>query len=119
MLTTQEELDTHLVPVMRENGFEIPPIGCFIAAAEFDEDGKLIAYQMIQNAVFLEGLWAENHSAHLRNLHNMATKYATETLNVKRIMTMTRRDETGKRIGCLAQALGFEDMNWNVFRRKF
>jgi hypothetical protein len=112
------ELEAIILPVLQENGSEIPERGCYAAAVEFDEDGSVVAYQMLQNAIFLEGLWARDHSAHLRNLHNMATKYAVEVLGAKRLMVMTRQDATGDRIGKLARALGFEQMKWNIFRRK-
>jgi len=118
MLTDPEELDVQLRPVLERNGSEIPASGCYIAAVEFDEDGQIVAYQMMQNAIFLEGLWAHDHSAHLRNLYNLAMKYAEETIGVKQIMTMTRNDEGGQRIGRIAQALGFVKQDWSIFRRK-
>lgn len=118
VLTDQADLDKHLLPILQSNGSEIPSAGCYVAAVEFDEDGKVVAYQMLQNALFLEGLWARDNSAHLLRLFHMVEEFAEEKLGAKRIMTMTRRDETGNRIGRLAQKLGLEDMNWNVFRRK-
>jgi hypothetical protein len=118
MLTDPTELETYLGPVLATNGSEIPAPGCYIAAVEFDECGQVVGYQMLQNAIFLEGLWARDHSAHLRSLYNLAVKYAAETMGVKHIMTMTRTDEGGQRIGRLAQALGFIKQDWNIFRRK-
>lgn len=118
MLTEQSELDALIRPILEQNGSEIPSPGCYVAAVEFDEDGKVVAYQLLQNAIFLEGLWARDSSAHLRNLYNMATKHAAEKLGVKRVMTMTRQDEGGQRIGRLAEALGFTKMSLDVFRRK-
>jgi hypothetical protein len=117
LLTDQAELDALLVPVLEQNGFEVPPAGCYIAACEFDESGALVAYQMAQNAVFLEGLWARDHSAHLLRLYRMATEHI-EKLGIKRIMTMTRCDEQGGRIGRIAEKLGLKNMHWNVFRRE-
>lgn len=118
MVTDQAELEDQLGPVLESNGSEIPAPGSYVAAVEFDETGQVVAYQMIQQAVFLEGLWARDHSAHLRNLYNLATKYAAETIGVKQVMTMTRNDESGKRIGRIAQALGFHKQDWSIFRRK-
>jgi hypothetical protein len=106
------------LPVLRTNGSEIPAPGCYIAAVEFDEAGEVVAYQLLQNAVFLEGLWARDHSAHLLNLYKMATKYAAETLGASGVLTMTRNDETGNRIGRLAERLGLNKMNWNIYRGK-
>lgn len=117
LLTDQAELDEHLVPVLLENGSEIPSPGCYAAAVEFDENGKVVAYQMLQNAIFLEGLWSRDSSAHLLQLYRMASAFAIEKLGVKNMMTMTRTDGTGERIGRLAQRLGFKKMEWNVFRR--
>lgn len=118
ILTDPLEIDTHLLPVLQQNGSEIPPRGCYVAAVEFDEAGQVVAYQMLQNAIFLEGLWARDHSAHLLTLYRMASKFATETLGAGRVMTMTRDDETGSRIAHTAQKLGFERMKWLIFRRK-
>ena len=118
MLTTPEELERHLMPILRANGSEIPPSNCFVAAAEFDEQGNVVAYQMLQNAIFLEGLWARDASAHLLAVYRAASRYATETLGAGRVLTMTRDDETGNKIGRIAQKLGFEKLRWNIFRRK-
>ena len=118
LLTDQAELDKHILPVLRTNGSEIPAPGCYIAAVEFDESGAVVAYQLLQNAVFLEGLWARDHSAHLLRLYKMATGYAAETLGASGVLTMTRNDETGNRIGRLAERLGLKKMNWNVYRGK-
>lgn len=118
LLADQVELDKHLLPVLEGNGSEIPAPGCYVAAVEFDEVGDVVAYQMLQNAIFLEGLWSRDGSGHLLRLYHMANDFAEKTLGAKRIMTMTRRDEDGERIGRLAQKLGLENMNWNVYRRK-
>jgi hypothetical protein len=119
ILEKQEELNEHLLPVLKRNGSEIPKDGCYVAAVEFDERGRVIAYQMVQNALFMEGLWAEeNTGAHLLALYRIAAQYAKERLGADRIMTMTRCDDTGNRIGRIAQKLGFEKLNWNIFRRK-
>lgn len=118
LLTTQDELDRLLLPVMKRNGSEIPAPGCYVAAVELDEAGEVVAYQMLQNAIFLEGMWARDHSAHLLSLYRMANKYAVETLGAGKVLTMTRNDEAGSRIGRLAERLGFERMNWSIFRRK-
>lgn len=117
MLTTQAELDEHLKPILESNGSEIPDSGCYIAAVEFDEEGHVAAYQMIQQAIFLEGLWARDHSAHLRSLYNMAVEYARGVLGASHLMTMTRNDVSGNRVGKVVEGLGFKRMNWNIFRR--
>jgi len=116
LLTQQADLDAHLVPILERNGSEIPPASCYAAAVEFDEAGQIIAYQMLQNAIFLEGLWAGDGSAHLLRLYRMAVEHA-ESLGAKRIMTMTRDDEAGNRIGRIAEKLGLTNMHWDVFRR--
>ena len=118
MLDTQADIDAILIPVLERNGIEVPPRGCFVAAVEMDEEGEVIAFQMLQNAIFFEGLWAKDSSANLRSLFHIALNHARSVLKVERVMTMTRDDDQGRRIGKLAQLLGFEPMNWNVFRRK-
>lgn len=118
LLSEQSDLDEHLVPVLEQNGLAIPAPGCYVAAVEFDEEGKVMAFQMLQNALFLEGMWSQNGSGHPLRLYHMASEFAEKTLGAKSIMTMTRRDEAGERIGRLAQKLGLKHMNWNVFRRE-
>jgi hypothetical protein len=118
MITDPAELEAVLVPVLKRNGSEIPPKGCYIAAVEFDEAGEVLAYQLLQNAIFLEGLWARDNSAHLLTLYRMAETYLVETLKADRWLTLTRADETGNRIGKLAKRLGFKQMDWLIFRRQ-
>lgn len=118
VVTDPDELEKILKPVFAINGSEIPAKGNYIAAVEFDEDGSVIAYQMLQTAVFLEGLWSRDNSSHLLRLHNMISEHAAKVLGVKGAMTMTRNDETGNRIGRLAEKLGFKKMNWNIYRRE-
>jgi len=118
ILENQAELDEHLLLILKQNGSEIPKTGCYVAAVEFDEQGHVIAYQMLQNAIFLEGLWARDSSAHLLAVYRLAAKFAHERLGVDRVLTMTRCDDVGNRIGRIAQKLGFEKLNWNIFRRK-
>ena len=118
VLETPAEIEQHLIPVLKANGSEIPPVSHFVAAVEFDEQGQVVAYQMLQNAIFLEGLWARDNSAHLLTVYRVASRFASERLGAERVMTMTRDDETGNRIGRIAEKLGFERMRWNIFRRK-
>jgi hypothetical protein len=118
LLKTPEELNQHLLPILKANGSEIPPEGCYVAEVEFDEQGEVVAYQMIQNALFLEGFWSRDNTSHLRNLHNRAIKTAEE-LGAKRVMTLLSTEtEAGKRLAQLAPLFKFELMKWNVFRRK-
>jgi len=118
ILETQPELDQHLLPILKQNGSEIPKPGCYVAAVEFDEQGKVLAYQMIQNAPFLEGLWARDSSAHLLGVYRAALKFCQERMGIEKPLTMTRKDPKGERIGRIAKKLGFEQMDWNIFRRK-
>jgi len=39
-------------------------------------------------------------------------------MGIEKPLTMTRKDAKGERIGRIAQKLGFEQMEWNIFRRK-
>ena len=107
-----------LRPVLEANGSEIPPAGCYVAAVELDEEGRVVAYQMAQNAIFLEGLWARDGPAHLLSLYRMMARYLERDLKQSRWLTMTRDDEPGRRIGSVAERLGMKKMNWNVFRRE-
>ena len=117
LLSEASDLEKYLVPILEQNGLEVPPAGCYVAAVEFNDAGEVIAYQMLQNALFLEGMWSRDGVAHLLSLHNAVVNYA-EGLGAKRLMTMTRQDKQGEKIGKLAQRLGYELMPWNVYRKK-
>lgn len=116
LLTDPDELEAVLLPVLQENGAEIPKRGCYVAAVEFDENGHVVAYQMLQNALFAEGMWSDG-SGHPLRLFRMADEFA-KSLGGPIPLTFTREDETGQKIGKIAEKLGFERMRWNVFRRK-
>ena len=118
VLTDPDEVQRVVVPVLERNGYEVPPKGCAIAAVEFDEQGEVVAFQMLQNAIFAEGLWARDGSAHLRTLGHMVIDYAEKALGVQRMMTMARQDEQGERIGRYAERMGFELMPVRVYRRQ-
>lgn len=119
LLTDQSDLEKRLQPFLEANKIEVPAPGCYIAAVEFDENGEVYAYQMAQNALFLEGMYAKGAEAHLLRLYHMVVNHLVRNLGAKHIMTMTRDDDTGQRIGRIAQALKFVKQNWNVYRRKF
>lgn len=119
LLTEQDDLETHLLPVLQSNGSEIPAPGCYVAAVEFDEAGAVVAYQMLQNAIFAEGMWARDNSAHFLRLWHMAMDHAKEVLKVPSMMTFTKKDATGERIGNLVEHVGFVKKDLNVYRRRF
>ena len=119
MLTEQDDLDAHLLPVLRTNGSEIPAPGCYVAAVEFDEGGAVVAYQLLQNAIFAEGMWARDHSAHFLKLWHMAMDHAKDALGAASMMTLTKKDANGERIGGLVEHIGFKKQELNVYRRIF
>ncbi len=71
ILTDAEEIERILLPVLEANGSEIPTIGAYVAAVEFDESGTVAAYQIVQQGVFLEGMWSRDHGAHFLRLWHM------------------------------------------------
>jgi hypothetical protein len=118
LLIDPDELEKTLCRVFSQNGQEPPQKGCYVAAVEFDEAGEVAAYQLLQNAVFYEGLWAKSGArTHLLTLYRMATEHM-ESLGIHGAMTLTRDDEQGSRIGRLAQKLGFTRKNWIVYRKE-
>ncbi len=119
LLTEQDDLDKHLLPVLQSNGSEIPAPGCYVAAVEFDEAGAVVGYQMLQTALCAEGMWARDNSAHFLKLWHMAMDYAKETLKAPTLMTFTKKDETGERIGNLVEHIRFQKLDLNVYRRQF
>ena len=116
ILTDPAELDKHLVPIFQDNGSEIPPSGCYVAAVEFDENGVVVGYQLAQNAVFLEGLWTREGNGHPLALYRKITEHL-KSMGISRWLTITQKDEQGGRIGKLAKILGFTEMPWTVYRR--
>ena len=119
LLTEQADLDRHILPVLQTNGSEIPAPGCYVAAVEFDEAGEVVAYQMLQNALCAEGMWARDSSAHFLRLWHMAMNHAKDVLKAPTLMTFTKKDATGERIGFLVEHIGFEKKDLNVYRRQF
>ena len=119
VLSEQDDLDKHLLPVLRTNGSEIPAPGCYVAFVEFDEAGGVVAYQMLPTALCAEGMWARDKSAHFLKLWHMAMDYAKDTLKSPTLMTFTKKDAAGERIGELVQHIGFEKKDLNVYRRQF
>lgn len=118
IITDPVELYKHLGAILKENGSETPPPGT-IAVVEFDEHGQVVAYQMIQMAVFMEGLWARDKRAHLRRLWNLAHDYLMN-VGATGVMTFARNDnDTGRRIGKAAERMGCEKLPVDVYRRMF
>jgi hypothetical protein len=119
ILAEQDELNQHLLPVLKANGSEIPTPGAYFAVVEFDDAGEVIAYQMIQRAVFLEGMWARDKTAHFRSIWNIAHDFLREN-HATGVMTFARNDtKLGLRIGRVAERMGCEKMPLSVYRRMF
>lgn len=119
ILREQEELDKHILPILKANGSEIPAPGGYIAFVEFDDSGEVTAYQLLQQAVFLEGMWSRYRGAHFRTLWNMAHQFLLDN-NATGVMTFARNDtEQGKHIGRVAELMGCEKMPVDVYRRIF
>lgn len=116
VLSTQEELDRYLVPVLKANGSEIPAKGAYVAAVEMEGE-EIVAYQILQMCIFLEGLWSKDSSSHLLRVWHLAGEYARNKLGATGLMTMTRKDDKGNKIGRLAEKLGFTNLNLNVYRK--
>lgn len=85
--------------------------------AQFDGD-ELVAFQLLQVGLFAEGMWAKDARAQLRTLNNMLIKRVEDMgANPFQLMTMTRGDAQGERIGRCARRMGYEDTGWKVYRR--
>lgn len=85
--------------------------------AQFDDD-ELVHFQLLQQALFAEGLWAKDGRASLRTTASMLLAYV-DGMGVKpdQLLTMTRSDATGERIGRFVRRMGFEDTGFKVYRR--
>ena len=119
VLTEYADQQKYIAPIMERMGSQIPAEGQGVIFAEFDEAGEVVAFQVLQSALFAEGLWARDGSAHLRTLWNMLLKWVDEFAggSGRGLLTMTRSDEQGQRIGRAVQRMGFRDTGWKVYRR--
>lgn len=114
------ELERVLVPVLLANGSELPNLSTTIAVVEYDEAGEIAAYQLIQQGVFLEGMWSRDGNAHFLALWEMTRKVLVEQLDATGVMTFVRDDtELGDRIGRIAERMKFERLPLTVYRRMF
>jgi hypothetical protein len=118
MVTDPDELERVLVPYMRQRGYDVPQRGCYVAAVAFNDAGEVCGYQMLQNAIFAEGLDASDPHVSLRKLGAMVIEYATKELKAAQMMTLTRDDAQGERIGKHAMRMGFELMPQKIYRRR-
>jgi hypothetical protein len=100
-------------------GSQIPTEGCGIVFAQIDDKDEVVAFQILHTqAFFAEGLWARDGNAHLRTLCNLMLKFLKEHgAEGRELLTMTRGNEQGERIGKAAKYMGFEPLDWKVFRR--
>lgn len=126
ILSTPEELERYIAPIMRSLGSDIPQAGHGVAYTEFDEQGEVVAFQILQTLTVAEGMWARDGSAHLLTLNRMLLRDVKAEIEKQGLVgsgrclfTMTRGDEQGLRIGRCAKALGYEETDWKVYRRRF
>jgi hypothetical protein len=105
-------------PIMRSLGSDIPREGCGVVIAQIDDKGEVMAFQILQNALFAEGLWARDASANLRTVWSMTIAEAEKITGPDgELLTMTRDDEKGARIARAIKRFGFEDAGIRVHRR--
>jgi hypothetical protein len=117
LILDADELDSLVAPYLSRIGHEIPTRGSYIAAVALDERGEIVGHQLLQNALFMEGMGASDARVPLRKLHNMLADHAQQQFGATRLMTLTRSDEQGERIGRCAKRLGYEQMPWKIYRR--
>lgn len=119
ILTEYADQLKHIQPIMEREGSQIPAEGCGIIFAQFGENDEVIAFQILHTrAVFAEGLWAKDGRAHLRSICNLMLKFLAEHgAEGRQLLTMTRGDEQGERIGKCAKYMGFEELDWKIYRR--
>lgn len=118
VLTTLEEWQP-IKKILDEIGGQLPMENAAVIFAEFNEQNEVIAFQIVHSgALFAEGLWARDGSAHLRGIWRRMHAWLLERGGKGReFLTMVRGDETGERIGRVAERLGCEKTDWKVYRR--
>ncbi len=116
-LTDYQEQVKYIQPLMHALGSDIPAEGHGVIFVQFEGE-EVIAFQILQQAVFAEGLWAKDGRAHLRTLcNNMLGFLRDKGAGGRQLLTMTRGDAQGTRIGKAAKYMGFEELDWKVYRR--
>jgi hypothetical protein len=119
ILSAHSDQEKFIAPIMATMGSKIPAKDQGVIFTQFDDAGEVVAFQILQSGLFAEGLWARDGSAHLRTLCNMMLKYLEENgLKGRTLLTMTREDASGERIGKAAEYMGFEQTGWKVYRRE-
>lgn len=118
VLTEYADQEKHIQPIMKALGSDIPAAGNGIVFAQFEGE-ELVAFQILQTMTIAEGLWAKDGRAHIRTLGNMVIDFfKLQGAAGRDLLTMTRGDEQGQRIGKYVKYMGFEELDWKVYRRK-
>lgn len=117
VLTDHADIVRHIQPVMKSIGSDIPTEGHGVVFAQFGEDGKVEAFQIVQDAIFAEGLVSLTPKAQLRRIWHMMKDWLEKSGNVKgRDLIVIASSE---KIGRACELMGCEPTDWKVYRRKF
>lgn len=106
--------------VMQSLGSTCPEEGQGVIFAQYDGD-ELVAFQIVQTGLFAEGMWAKDGRANLLRLNRQALESVEKQVGKgsgRCLLTITREDATGERIGKAARYLGYERIGV-VYRRQF
>lgn len=118
---TEPEQWERIREIVEAQDSSLPAKGHAVIFVELDGE-EVISYQILHlNAIWLEGLWAKDGRAHLRNLWRTVEKWLRERITTGTdVLTMVRKDESGSRIGEIAmKAMKCDELKVNVYRRHF
>ncbi len=117
LLTDYAEQVKYIQPIMQSLGSDIPAQGNGVIFAQFDGE-EVVAFQILQMTLLAEGMYAKDGRAHLRTLCNMMLDHLrAHGGSGRQLLTMTRGDAQGQRIGKAAKYMGFAELDWKVYRR--
>lgn len=117
VLTDYNEQKRHIEPILKTLNSSLPAPGNAVIFAEFDDKGEVVAFQVLQQALMAEGLWARDHHAHLRKIWNMMREWLGKHGVVGRDLFVIA---STPKIGRACELMGCEEMkDWQLFRRQF
>lgn len=114
-LITPEE-QAPIKPILESMNSALPEPGNGVVFAEFDEHGEVVAFQILQNAIMAEGLWARDHHTNLRRIWNMLISWMKGNGCVGRDLFVIA---STPKIGKACESMGCEKMPWTIYRRQF
>lgn len=107
--------------IMENMGTQMPVKGSGIVFAEFNENDEVVAFQVVQNILCLEGLWAKDGNTNLRHIWHMIEEWMKEHIKDEIKGRTLFTIATTPKMARVAKIMGCENVpeSWNLMRRVF